>query len=98
MATPKNIEELRNQLLDAFEWVKQDPRRASQVCEMVNAAGKAINSLKCELEYAAMRKENAHIPFLHYSGRDALTIEKPNIGSQRTLKRIHSELAEKTAD
>lgn len=64
MATPKNIEELRDQLLDAFEWVKQDPRRANQVKEMTNAAGKAISSIKIQLEYCLMRGELPEIPFI----------------------------------
>lgn len=64
MATPKDITELREQLLDAFEWVKQDPRRANQVKEMVNAAGKAIASVKVQLEYALLRGEQPEISFL----------------------------------
>lgn len=64
MATPKDITELRDQLLDAFEWVKQDPRRANQVKEMTNAAGKAIASIKVQLEYALLRGEQPEIPFL----------------------------------
>lgn len=70
MATPKNIEELRNGLLDAYEWVKSDPRRAGQVKEMTNAAGKVIGSLKLELEYATLRKELPNIAFLNYQGRN----------------------------
>ena len=37
MAAPKNIKELRAGLLDAYERVKADQRRASQVKEMTNA-------------------------------------------------------------
>lgn len=64
MATPKDITELRDQLLDAFQWVKEDPRRANQVKEMVNAAGKAIATVKCQIEYAALRGEQPDIPFI----------------------------------
>ena len=70
MPTPKNIEELRAGLLDAYEWVKADHRRASQVKEMTNAAGKVIGSLKLELEYSMLRKEQPNIPFLNYVGRN----------------------------
>jgi len=66
MSKPKNINELREALLDAFEWVKADPRRAGQVQEMSNAAGKALSSVKIELEYSVARKEKPEIPFLHY--------------------------------
>lgn len=64
MATPKDITELRVQLLDAFDWVKQDPRRANQVKEMTNAAGKIIGSIKVQLEYAVIRGEEPEIPFM----------------------------------
>ena len=66
MSQPKNIEELRNGLLDAYEWVKADPRRANQVKEMTNSAGKVIGTLKIELEYAMLRKETPNIAFLNY--------------------------------
>ena len=66
MANPKNIEELRSGLLDAYEWVKADPRRVNQVKEMTNAAGKVIGTLKLELEYSMLRKETPNIGFLNY--------------------------------
>ncbi|MDE2099091.1 MAG: hypothetical protein KGL39_17690 [Patescibacteria group bacterium] len=64
MPTPKDITELRDQLLEAFELVKQDPRRANQVKEMTNAAGKVLGTVKAQLEYAALRNEEPEIPFL----------------------------------
>jgi hypothetical protein len=64
MPRPTNNQELRDQLLDAFESVKQDPRRANQVKEMVNAAGKVFTSLALELEYSQLRGERPEIPFL----------------------------------
>jgi hypothetical protein len=65
MSKPKNIEELRDELITAYEWVKQDPRRANQVKEMTNAAGKVINTLKVQLEYAMLRGERPMIDFLN---------------------------------
>lgn len=66
MAQPKNIEELRNQLLEAFDLLRSDPRRVNQVGELANTAGKVVSSLKLELEYAALRKETPSIAFLDY--------------------------------
>jgi hypothetical protein len=63
-AKPTNLAELRNDLLDAYLWVKEDPRRANQVKEMVNAAGKVIGTLKVELEYNMLRGEMPEIPFI----------------------------------
>jgi len=64
MSKPKNISQLRDDLLDAFEMVKVDPRRANQVKEMSNAAGKILGTLKAELEYAVIRGEKPIIPFI----------------------------------
>jgi hypothetical protein len=64
MAKPKDINELRDQLLDGFAWVQADPRRANQVKEMTNAAGKVLGTLKAQLEYAVLRGEEPEIPFL----------------------------------
>lgn len=60
----KNINELRTELCNAYLWVKDDPRRASQVQEMSNAAGKIISTVKIQLEYAIARKEKPQIAFL----------------------------------
>lgn len=64
MAKPTNITELRDQLLDAFDWVKGDARRANQVKEMANAAGKVLGTVKCQLEYAMLKGEEPEIPFI----------------------------------
>jgi hypothetical protein len=64
MAKPKNMAELRDQLLDAFEQLKTDPRRINQCAELANIAGKTINTVRAELEYALMRGEMPEIKFL----------------------------------
>ena len=64
MKRPSNIEDLRNDLLDAYALLKADPKRANQVKEMSNTAGKILGSLKLEIEYAALRGEKPSIPFL----------------------------------
>lgn len=64
MAKPKDIIELRDQLLDAYDWVKSDPRRANQVKEMANTAGKVLASVKLQLEYSLLKGEEPDIPFL----------------------------------
>jgi hypothetical protein len=64
MAKPTNITELRDQLLDAFDSVKMDPRRANQVKEQTNAAGKILASVKTQLEYSLLKGEEPDIPFM----------------------------------
>lgn len=60
----KNIIQLRDELCNAYLWVKDDPRRAAQVKEMANTAGKIIASVMCQLEYSHLRKEKPEIDFL----------------------------------
>jgi hypothetical protein len=64
MSNIKDIDQLREEVLEGFEWVKKDPRRANQVSEMVNAAGKVVAMAKLQVEYAALRGEVPHVPFL----------------------------------
>jgi len=64
MAKPKDINELRDELLNAYEWVKADPRRANQVKEMTNAAGKILGTLKTQIEYSVLRCEEPDISFM----------------------------------
>jgi hypothetical protein len=77
MAAPKNIEELRIELTDAFDQVRKDPKRVFQVDAVVNAAGKIISSLKLELQYAELRKEMPDIEFLNYKNRKTMAPPKP---------------------
>lgn len=74
MPKPKDINELREQMLDAFDMVMKDPRRANQVKEATNAAGKILGTLKAQLEYAVLKGEEPDIPFL---GKTSGKILKP---------------------
>lgn len=60
----KNVIELRNELCSVFDELRNDKLECKQAKELVNAAGKIINSVKLELEYAALRKETPVIEFL----------------------------------
>ena len=61
---PENISELRDRLLDSFELLRFDPKRAPQVKELVNAAGKIVATVKAQLEYALLRGEEPEIAFM----------------------------------
>lgn len=60
-----NITDLRNELAALFTQLKAGKIEAKQAVEMNNAAGKIINTVKVQLEYAALRKEAPDIPFMH---------------------------------
>jgi aspartokinase len=59
-----NSTELRNDLLEAYEKLKADPRAINQVAELANTAGKILASAKLEVEYALARGEKPDIAFL----------------------------------
>lgn len=75
MAAPKDINELQRSLLDAYDSVAKDPRRANQVKEMTNAAGKILASIKLQMEYSMIRGEEPEIPFM---GKGSGKLLKPN--------------------
>lgn len=62
----KTINELRNELLQLFGEIKSGEVEVNVAGEMNNTAGKVINSVKAELEYAALLKVEPTIPFLDY--------------------------------
>lgn len=64
MAKPNDINELRDQLLDVFDSVVKDPRRAAQADTASNTAGKILGTIKAQMEYALARGEEPDIPFL----------------------------------
>lgn len=75
MPKPTDLNDLREQLLDAFDMVKTDPRRQNQVKEMSNAAGKIVAITKLQVEYAYLRGEEPDVPFIGKTSGKPL---KPN--------------------
>ena len=62
----KTINELRDELLKLYGDIKDANVDVKAAAEMNNTAGKIINSVKVEMEYAALRKVAPSIPFLDY--------------------------------
>lgn len=83
MPKPANVEDLRSELLEAYEWIKADPRRHNQVKEMANTAGKIIGTVKLQLEYSMLRQEKPCIDFL---GGDAGMDKLLPAGEAKQLK------------
>jgi hypothetical protein len=61
-----NISEVRAELAAVFKGLKEGTVSAKDAGELNNCAGKIINTLKVELEFAALRKESPNIPFMQY--------------------------------
>lgn len=62
----KNIQEVRAELAAVFKGLKDGTVDTKVAGELNNCAGKIINTLKVELEFAALRKESPSIPFMQY--------------------------------
>jgi hypothetical protein len=82
----KNVIELRNELCAVFDEIRNDTIKAPVARELVNAAGKIINSVRLELEYAALRKETPIIEFLGGDSTPALRAQSPIALSDSTGK------------
>jgi hypothetical protein len=62
--TPKNITELRDDLLEIYAAIGTGAVNLNVAKEKSNAAGKIIKSASVQLEYAIARKEKPSIPFM----------------------------------
>lgn len=64
MKNIENIEELRNELADAFQKTKTDEFSTKKLAELSNVAGKMINTCKVQLDYQVSKSVDVNIPFL----------------------------------
>jgi len=61
----KNVVDLRNELIAIFDQLKAKEISHADAKELNNSAGKIINSVKVELEYAGLCKVIPNIAFLN---------------------------------
>ena len=60
-----NIKTLRNDLMQVFADLRSGEIEVKVAAEMNNTAGKVINTIRAELEYAELRKTSPDIAFLN---------------------------------
>lgn len=60
------ITDIRNDLVNVFNRLRDGTMEAKDAVEINNTAGKIISSVKVQLAYAALRGEQPDIPFLGY--------------------------------
>ena len=60
----KTMTELRNELTKVFEQLRDGKIELKQAGEMNNTAGKVINTVRAQLEYAKLSKTTPKIDFL----------------------------------
>ena len=61
----KNVVDLRDELIAIFQQLKAKEISHADAKELNNSAGKIINSVKIELEYAGLCKVKPSIAFLN---------------------------------
>lgn len=60
----KNAEELRQNLSEVFQQLRQGEIKPADAAELANLGGKMINSAKVQVEYYSLRGEKPEIPWL----------------------------------
>ncbi len=60
----KNIKELRSKLVETFKGLLSGNVERKDATESNNTAGKIINTIRTQLEYAKLRKEEPEIEFM----------------------------------
>lgn len=64
MAKPINVLDLRNDLLQVFQDVKDKKIGLKEAKQLTNTAGRILSSAKIELEYKNFTGQKDKIPFL----------------------------------
>lgn len=60
----KNVSELRNELSEVFQSLKNGEMEHKVASQLANVAGKMISSAKAQLDYYNAQKKTPKIPFL----------------------------------
>ena len=60
----KTVKQLRTELMDVFNDLKSGAIDVKVAAEMNNTAGKIINTVRAELEYATLRNVEPSIEFM----------------------------------
>lgn len=58
------ITDIRDQLIDVFNGLREGSIETKDAVEINNTAGKIINTAKVQIAYSALRGEAPNIPFL----------------------------------
>ena len=61
----KNAKDVRKELSQVFQDLKDGKIDVKEAAEFANLAGKIINSAKVQIEYLAVTKQTQKIDFLH---------------------------------
>ncbi|RAK68818.1 hypothetical protein [Phenylobacterium kunshanense] len=72
------IADIRNDLIEVFNGLKNGTMEAREAVEINNTAGKIISSAKVQIAYHALRGEAPNIPFLSSTAeQENLSLSRP---------------------
>lgn len=77
-----NITDIRDQLIEVFNGLRNGTVDIKEAVEINNTAGKIINTAKVQIAYSALRGEAPYIPFLDTTtgaNPKVLTAVKPKV-------------------
>ena len=66
----KNIADLRDDLVNIFDGLKDNTMLPEKAAQLTNCAGKIIGSLRVEMEYSDLRQERPEIDFMKKADHD----------------------------
>jgi hypothetical protein len=69
------ITDIRDQLVEVFNGLRDGSVEVKDAIEINNTAGKIINTAKVQIAYSALRGEHPHIPFLDTQGTKVLKVQ-----------------------
>ena len=82
-----NIEDLRTDLVDVFQRLKEKRISAKDAKELVNCSGKIILSARVELDYHKFLGDKNKIDFLETNPTSDVVIEVPKTPENRGRKK-----------
>ena len=65
----KHITDIRKEVIDVFESLKNGTIDAKVASEMLNAAGKVTAMCHLQIKYHSLRKESPDMPFIASNGK-----------------------------
>lgn len=77
------MNDIRNDLINVFNKLRDGTMDAKEAVEINNTAGKIISSAKVQLAYAALRGEKPDIEFLRGSDVPSINLRPEEVGEGR---------------
>jgi len=91
----KNSSDLRDEMIRVFQQVKAKKMTLQMGESLANIAGKIIDSVKMELLYVSLTKDEANIPFVAHAGKHGGKLAQLPAASSASPKELRHAAAAK---